>query len=105
LTDFWISLNEKTKGSEIQVNIHKQDLKLKETARFTGCTAGKTKVIITSELNVLPCDITRNLILGSLKSKTIKEIWDSKEMKALRSFDKEPCYYQNKIWYDEFIDS
>ena len=105
LTDFWISLNEKTKVSGIQVDIYEQDLKLKETARFTGCTAGKTKVVITSELNVLPCDITRNLILGSLRSKTIKEIWDSQEMKALRSFDKEPCYYQNKIWYNEFINS
>lgn len=103
LTDFWNKINEKAQLPDISIDVYQQDLRLKETARFTGCTAGKTKLVVTPDLSAIPCDITRNIILGSLKTNTIKEIWNSENMLKIRTSSLEPCYEINKKWYKDFV--
>jgi MoaA/NifB/PqqE/SkfB family radical SAM enzyme len=96
MTDTWNEIDRFCKKNSINIDIYDYDLKKKETARFTGCTAGKTKVAITSELNVIPCDMTRSLIIGNLNNDTLHNIWNSTKAEEIRNLDIEPCYQLNK---------
>jgi len=87
--------------NSIKIDIYDYDLMKKQTARFTGCTAGKIKVAITPELNVIPCDMTRSLIIGNLNEMTLEQIWNSDKTNEIRNLDIEPCYNLNKEWYLE----
>ena len=99
LAKIWNDVDNFCKKNSINIDIHDYDLKKKETARFTGCTAGKTKVVITPELNVLPCDMVRDIILGNLVNQSLADVWKSKKMDEIRNLEIEPCYFLNEEWY------
>lgn len=99
LAETWKEINDFSTRNSINVDVNDYDLKKKETARFTGCTAGKTKVVITPELNVIPCDMTRDLIVGNIDNQTLYEIWNSRKLDEIRNLDIEPCFNLNKEWY------
>lgn len=100
LAKTWKKIDSFAKKNSINLDINDYDLKEKETARFTGCTAGKIKLVITPELNVIPCDMVRNIVVGNLEEQTLLEIWKSKKMDEIRNLVKEPCYLLNKEWYE-----
>lgn len=99
LATFWKNMRETVNELPVKVDIYENDLKALETARFTGCTAGKTKLVIKPNLDVIPCDITRDIILGNLKDQSISEIWDSDKRKEIGNSQIEPCYARNLQWY------
>jgi len=101
LAEFWNNIQKVSSDLKVNVDIYENDLKPLETAKFTGCTAGKTKLVVKPNLNVIPCDITRNLILGNLKSQTIEEVWGSNKRKEIGNSRVEPCYEANKQRYLE----
>jgi len=101
LSETWKEIERFSRRNSIKVDIDDYDLKKIETARFTGCTAGKTKVAITPELNVIPCDMARSLIIGNLNEMTLEQIWNSDKANEIRNLDIEPCYNLNKEWYLE----
>lgn len=101
LADTWNEIDDFCRKNSIKIDIHDYDLKQKETARFTGCTAGKTKIAITPDLNVIPCDMTRSLIMGNLNDQTLYEIWNSKKAEEIKNMEDEPCYKLNNEWYDK----
>lgn len=100
IANTWKQIKKCSKSNGINVDIDNHDLKKKETARFTGCTAGKTKIVITPELNIIPCDMTRNLIIGNLKNQTLKDIWNDNKINIVRNYEIEPCYQLNEEWYN-----
>jgi len=105
LAEFWNNIQKVSLELPINVDIYENDLKPLETARFTGCTAGKTKLVVNSNLDIIPCDITRNIILGDLTSQSLSDIWISKERKEIGKAIKEPCHKLNLEWYKEKLDT
>ena len=101
LATFWSNIEEVGDRLSLKLDIYENDLKPLETARFTGCTAGKTKLVVKPNLDIIPCDITRDIIFGNLKSQTLEEIWNSDKRKEIGNSRIEPCYELNKKWYLE----
>ena len=99
LSKFWEEIESFTSKESIEVDIYKNDLVPIETARFTGCTAGKTKLIIKPDLKIIPCDITRDIILGDFRSNSLIEIWNADKRKDIARRDIEPCLDNNLLWY------
>jgi len=101
LVEVWNEIDKFCRRNSINIDIYDYDLKKKETASFTGCTAGKTKIAITPELNVIPCDMARHLIIGNLNEMTLERIWHFEKANEIRNLEIEPCYSLNKEWYLE----
>ena len=100
IANVWKEIEFFCRKNSINIDIHDYDLKEKVTARFTGCTAGKTKIAITPKLDVIPCDMARSLIIGNLNDMTLEQIWNSDKADKIRNLEIEPCYNLNKKWYE-----
>ena len=96
MANTWNEIDCFCRKNSIQIDIHDYDLRKKQTARFTGCTAGKTKIAVTPELNVIPCDMARSLIIGNLNEMTLDQIWNSDKANEIKNLEIEPCYNVNK---------
>lgn len=100
LAETWKQIKKFTDKNSIFVDINDYDLKKKETARFTGCTAGKTKVVVKPNLDVIPCDMVRNSVVDNLKNTSLKETWN-KCIHIWGQCEIEPCYDTNKLWFEK----
>jgi len=100
IANTWKQIKKFTDKNSIFVDINDYDLKKKETARFTGCTAGKTKLVVKPNFDVIPCDMVRNAVIDNLKNVSLKKIWD-KCTNIWGQCEMEPCYDTNKIWFEK----
>ena len=48
------------------------------------CCAGELQAVVKGNLDVISCDMAPNTVLGNLKSSSLREIWNSQNMKELR---------------------
>lgn len=64
---------------------------LNETIGTQKCTAGWTGITITSDLDILPCSLARNVVMGNLNNASIEEIWQSEAAKDIRQSENLPC--------------
>jgi len=55
------------------------------------CNAGYHQIIVNSDLTVATCDIAPNISIGDLKHQTLREVWESTELKELRATGLPPC--------------
>lgn len=55
------------------------------------CSTGYTQLIINSDLSVATCDIALSVTVGSLKTHTIKEVWDSLALQTINGYPVWPC--------------
>jgi len=58
------------------------------------CAAGDLKLIIRGNLDVIPCNIAPNYILGNLNDHTLLEIWNSSSAIKLREDENQPACKQ-----------
>jgi MoaA/NifB/PqqE/SkfB family radical SAM enzyme len=62
----------------------KYTTELKETISGLGCTAGYTHCEILANLDIIPCGMATNFVVGSLKKSTFKEVWFGSKLNAVR---------------------
>lgn len=62
-----------------------------ESIECDRCLAGFTRMAITPDLKVLPCPISRSVIMGDLKADNLASIWNSVKSKEIRLNNVPPC--------------
>lgn len=63
------------------------------TFRCASCTSGVTHVEISSDFDVIGCDIAKDFtVMGNLRDSSLGEVWRSKKADQVRAFTFPPCY-------------
>jgi len=74
-----------------EIGILKKRSLLTESISCHRCTAGFTRIAVTPDLKVIPCVLSRNIIMGDLSSHSFNEIWNSTTAEHIRSLRQNPC--------------
>lgn len=105
LNDFWLKLTiKKEKYKDIILSLPTDELTLNSnlgtgSLKAAGCLAGITRITIGPTLDVYPCSLVNDIILGNLKKTSFKEIWQSEYTERIRESTTALCCkdFINKI--------
>ncbi len=99
LRDFWRKALQKVKPYADLVFMHPyidEDKSLNATLKCNGCLAGTTRAVILPNSDFIPCDMTRDYILGNIFTNSWEDIWYSEQAERIRQENAPLCSLDSK---------
>jgi len=77
-------VEEKYKGIEMTI-LEDRDIPGQPEVFNAGCSAGVLQLTVMANLDVITCAFAPNLIVGNIRTSSLREIWESNRLRTLRA--------------------